>query len=167
MERHFLSIICCLIASLKIGSAISLDSDLLKSNGTLPDYRLSGDIQPTNYNILVRPHFQHENESKAFTFDGIIKITLQATRANVQVITLHKKDLNISKESVEQRSFPYTKLKIVSTTYDNVTDKYSLTLDRALRQGRDYYLTFEYTGHLQTDMHGFYSSSYEENNSTK
>lgn len=167
MERHFLSLICCLIASLTIGSAIPLDSDLLESNETLPDYRLSGDIQPINYNILIRPYFHHENESKAFTFDGTVKISLQATRANVQVITLHKTDLNISKESVELRSFPYTKLKIVSTTYNNVTEKYSLTLDRALRQGREYYLTFEYTGHLQTDMHGFYSSSYEENNSTK
>lgn len=171
MESHISLFVCCLIASLSLGLAtvpLDIDESALDSNATVaPNYRLNDDIEPISYTLTVRPYFNHTDPAKAFTFDGEVNIKLKATRSGVQVITLHMKDLNITSKKIKLFRWGLGAPKIVSITHDNVTDKYSLSLDQALEESVSYLLKFTYVGRLQSDMHGFYSSSYQVDNSTK
>lgn len=150
----------------------------LETNDSLlegkPNYRLNTDIEPFNYLIELTPHFLNENSEKSFTFDGYSQILLRPTHNNVTEITLHMKDLSDityildTKSSWQSPIFPWTKkLAIKQATYDNVTEKYTMFLSGAMNTLHTYTLTFAYVGKLQTDMHGFYRSSYTENNVTK
>lgn len=165
MERHISLILCCLFAAFSFANCfapLEQDPNPDLENVDKPDYRLNNDIEPISYTINVRPYFHHTDASKAFTFDAASEIEFKATRDNLKSITLHIKELAIT-----QQVFDKNENYVTGGTYDNVTDKYTLSLKNALRKGKAYRLKFTYTGKLQTDMHGFYSSKYTENNTTK
>lgn len=171
MDGHIPLFVCCLIALFSAGLAaipLDIDESPLDNNATAPpDYRLNDDVEPISYTLTVRPYFEHADAAKAFTFDGEAEIKIKATRSGVQVITLHKKHLNVTSQTINLFGWGLIAPKIVSADYDNVTDKYSLTLDRPLNKRFEYTLKFSYVGRLQSDMHGFYSSSYQVGNATK
>lgn len=138
------------------------------------DYRLSTDVEPTDYVIDLTPHFDNASGHEAFTFDGSVIITLQATKANVKTITLHKEELDISEYSLQTKSkyFPSLswntqRIAIQGFEWDERTTKYSIILNEALVEKQLYELKFTYKGKLRTDMKGFYRSSYKEGDQIK
>ena len=179
---RFLLVILCVFAPLIdiSSSAPSVQNIDNKSNSTLDkveklNYRLDSDILPVDYVIKLTPYFNNESGKEAFTFDGNVKITIQATKSGVNVITLHKEDLNITEQSVTATPslFPTflpwnaLDLNIHHTEYDERTKKYSIYLSQPLFQSQLYDLNISYTGKLRTDMLGFYRSSYKDGNVTK
>lgn len=56
------------------------------------------------------------------------------------------------------------KLGIISHLYDNELNFMSVEADAELEVGEEYILTLKYTGYLNTNMRGFYRSSYENEN---
>lgn len=126
------------------------------------DYRLNKDVEPTDYVIDLTPHFNNESGgSEAFTFDGSVTITLQATRANVTKITLHKEELDISESELVTKS-KKVQIPINNSEWDERTTKYSLVLNEPLAENQLYELKIKFKGKLRTDMTGFFRSSYKD-----
>lgn len=168
-KKHFF--VWC-ITSLVINSClcaaphqkIETKNSLMNGNGKYE--RLNNDIELFNYSIELTPYFPNENPEKAFTFDGYSQIVFRPTRNNVTEITLHMKDLSDITHilrSKSSRSSP----SIKDTTYDNVTEQYTMFLTEPMNTRDVYTLFFGYVGILQTEKNGFYRQSYTENNATK
>lgn len=69
------------------------------------DYRLNTDIRPIDYLIEVTPYFDDEAPGKkAFSFDGIVRITLKTSKSNVNQIVLHKQDMDIKAKNLTKSS---------------------------------------------------------------
>lgn len=134
---------------------------------TAPNYRLDTNILPSNYDIILTPYITPDSGSKLFTFDGTCRITLSTVLANQTSIVLHAKFLTIKTSTLHEVAAPQTPIFFQTAELNNVTDKLTLSLESALRPDVNYVLEFVYTGILQTDMHGFYRSSYLENGQTK
>lgn len=182
--KFLLVILCAIGALIDIGtgapSAQNIDS---ASNSTVEtieqlNYRLSSDVLPVDYVIELTPYFNNETGKEAFTFDGSVTITLQATKTDVKIITLHKEDLNITEQSLTPKTkyfpnfatFPWeaqSSYNIDHNEYDERTKKYSIVLTEALVKDQTYELTLKFSGKLRTDMLGFYRSSYKDGNVTK
>lgn len=149
-----LSIICLI--------GISID----KSSSQKVNYRLNDDIEPINYKITLTPHLENK------TFDGMVDIDLKTMKTGVTEIVLHKKDLDITRQQLITKPtianfYAPSVLSIIGNQVDPITEKYTIILTTALEPNQTYTLTFDYTGKLRTDMHGFYLSSYLEGNTTK
>lgn len=139
------------------------------------DYRLNTDIEPTDYVIELTPYFTNDT-GKLFTFDGSITITLRPTKADVNIITLHQEDLEITEQSLTPKADLFlgfgwnlrdTNFNLNHTAYDSRTKKYSIFLGNALDQAMSYELKLKFSGKLRTDMLGFYRSSYKDGDETK
>lgn len=149
-----LSIICLI--------GISIDI----SSGQNVNYRLNDDIEPINYKVTLTPHLENK------TFDGMVDIDLKTMKTGVTDIVMHKKDLNITRQQLITKPtianlFAPSALSIIGNEVDPITEKYTIKLTTALEPNQTYTLTFDFTGKLRTDMHGFYLSSYLEGNTTK
>lgn len=175
--QHKMKFFWFVIGSLLIENALSAsNAQDSATNSTVEklNYRLGTEVVPVDYIIELTPYFNNESGKEAFTFDGSVKITLQSTQADINTITLHKEDLDISEQSltVKTKYFPmfpwelqnYT---IIHNDYDDRTKKYSIILSESLVQHQLYELNIKYTGKLRTDMLGFYRSSYNDGNMTK
>lgn len=133
-------------------------------------YRLTTDVVPLDYLIEFTPYFNNEIGKEPFTFDGIVTITVNVTKANVKNITLHKDELRITEQTLTIKSGEYFSnfsLNIDRTEYNNVTNKFSIILSEPLVINQLYRLHLKFSGKLRTDMLGFYRSSYKDGNVTK
>lgn len=145
---------------------------VLSNNVEQIHYRLPTKIRPISYVLDLTPHFDNSSGYEAFTFNGIVEISLHTEFQDVKEIVLHLKDINITKAELRMKrewgsySWLMPQYKINKRILDNVTDKYTILLDQSLIPNQIYVLKFEYVGRLQTDMHGFYRSSYEEDGKT-
>lgn len=147
-----------------VGVSFSAPAEVITAEINKPDYRLNTDIEPIDYTIEVTPYFDGK---KAFTFDGTVDIQLITKEKNVDEIVLHAKNLTIKSKALTKRPgfyapFPFNieNLAIKDEEYDNVTSKYTIQLTKPLVPNEVYKLSFEYVGNLQSDMQGFYRSSY-------
>lgn len=160
------------LIGLAIGSPIEdKDQEVLPSQvDETKDYRLNGDVIPELYTLQIAPYFEDEpeNQKVAFTFDGVLKLTLKANGTGVREIVLHANDLEISTYSLTNNVVSNTGLiPFDATKYDPVTDKWTITLDNDLPTDRTTELTVSYKGFMRDDMHGFYKSFYMENGAKK
>ncbi|EFN87053.1 Aminopeptidase N [Harpegnathos saltator] len=94
-----------------------------------------------------------------FKFDGIVIISA-AVEQETDSITLNVGDLKINSQSV---LINQTNIRD-SDSYDNVTEKYTITLLKTLKKGSQILITFGFEGKLRDDMIGFYRSSYFDEN---
>lgn len=93
---------------------------------------------------------------------GIAQISVQIERATNN-ITLHVGNIEIEVVSV----LMYASNDQFRTTYDNITEKYTITLPETLEKGRFVEIYFTYHGILNDNMIGFYRSSYYDENKIK
>lgn len=144
---------------LQLNCVVSADSDGEK----IPtDYRLPTHIRPSKYNLAVIPYLSAVNGKQAFTFDGIAIITLSTDQPQIDEIVLHQKGLTIANIRLTERDTDFV-VDITETPFVFETDKLTLKLATSLVPKRNYLLRFIYTGPLNSDMFGFYRSSYTEN----
>ncbi|EDW23766.1 GL23790 [Drosophila persimilis] len=137
----------------------------------LADYRLSEHITPVSYNITLRPYLLVK-DTKRFTFDGEVWIEVIPKQATSEV-HLHSKNLTYSvsqywaKPAAGVANPAPSNFQALNVTNSD-TDIVVLTTAANLTANQSYILHFVYTGLMQDDMHGFYRSSYvDDNNETK
>ena len=131
--------------------------------GELENYRLPRTIMPQNYNITLRPYLLESDGVKRFTFDGEAFITV-VTSVETKSLVMHTKNLNYTVQEYWMSTSPSSKSKLSSFEFNPVTDKITYTLSVPLAEKNTYILHFKFTGSMDDDMHGFYRSSYQNNN---
>lgn len=151
------------IIGLSLGSPLdfeSIDNEITPFVVGDGVYRLSDDVTPISYLLELTPYLANETGKDAFTFDGVVTITLRATKANVLAITLHQRELMIERYDLTGALFASGVYD--STQYDPVTEKWTIVLATALPQDSDTDLKVTYKGTLNDEMKGFYRSYYFE-----
>ncbi|KAG5311631.1 AMPN Aminopeptidase, partial [Acromyrmex insinuator] len=119
------------------------------------DYRLPTNIKPLSYEIMLNPDFNN------FTFMGVAKI-VAVVQNSTNTITLHVGNIKIEKLSLN--TFAIDSTSNFPTSYDNITEKFTITLPRLLLVNTNMTISFEYSGILSDNMIGFYKSSYFDEN---
>ncbi len=125
------------------------------------DYRLPTRVVPSNYEITITPYFDH------FTFDGSVRITIRTSQPNVNEIVLHVHDLTIREDmnTLTEAKDPTT-IQITNRSRNAITQKYTLSLATVMKPNIDYVLEFFYAGNMNSEMKGFYRSSYVQDGVT-
>lgn len=122
------------------------------------DYRLPTRVVPSNYDLTITPYFDGD---KQFTFDGVVRITIRTSQPNVNEIVVHAHDLTIRENlnSLTEAKDPTT-IAITNRSQNAITQKHILSLASAMKPNIDYILEFYYSGNMNSEMKGFYRSSY-------
>jgi len=115
------------------------------------DYRLPTNVKPISYEIILIPKLQY------FAFEGFAKIEVVVER-ETNNITLHVGNIKI--ESVNILSYDGSK---ILTSYNNNTEKYTMTFPQILTKNKRLTISFSYNGIL-SDMTGIYGSFYFDEN---
>jgi len=131
------------------------------------DFRLSGNIKPTNYDLTIKTYFQpysiRTNDDEYF--EGTVKISIRLDN-DADFIRLH----------VDKSLLIYDQIKISddlgnTSTYKNESSNYKehelyeIDLGETLSAG-DYVLEMEFSGRFG-NLYGFHKSKYTENDITK
>lgn len=120
------------------------------------NYRLSGDVIPSRYEIQITPNLDE------WTYEGLVTIHVHATKENVREITLHSNDLTIQTVNVYDEMA--NDLHVGEEyTYENATHKLSIATNADLELDKLYYLQIKFSGNMKDDMSGFYRSTYMMN----
>lgn len=82
-------------------------------------------------------------------------------------IVVHAHDLIIRENmnTLKEAKDPTT-IVITNRSRNAITQKYTLTLASAMKTNIDYMLEFYYSGNMNSDMKGFYRSSYVQDGVT-
>lgn len=145
-------------ASPVIRPAFEDQPTIITAEDDVINYRLSGDVVPSHYQVTLTPHLDN------WTFDGHVIIHVQAKVASLQAITLHANILDIKTVKVYLPAAPTDDLYAgMSTTYEQTTHKLTIPVNRNLVTDTTYYIEIEYSGEMRDDMAGFYRSTYMEN----
>lgn len=131
-----------------------------------PNYRLSRNVLPSNYDLTLTPYFNSQLPGQQFTFDAFARVTLSTILPNENQIVLHAQNLTIKGISLREVG-SQVPININSQAVDETTNKLTLVLASVLRSNTNYALEFTYSGILFSDMHGFYRSSYVEDGITR
>ncbi|XP_015517541.2 uncharacterized protein LOC107222622 [Neodiprion lecontei] len=118
------------------------------------DYRLPNNTAPLQYNITLVPYIVVGN----FTFDGTVDILLQVLEAT-STITLHTNALTYNESLTKLVNQNGSSINVTSHTYDTAEQFLIIGVASQLSIG-NYTLSFTYVGVLDSDMYGFYRSSY-------
>lgn len=121
------------------------------------DYRLPKTVIPSSYEILLMPELKDD-----FKFEGRVHINA-TVRESTNTIILHHEKMEILKLTVTRDK---ESQEIANTSYNNVTEKYEITLRNELIPGTTVSINIAYRGNLRDDMVGFYRSSYFDSKGT-
>ena len=97
-----------------------------------------------------------------FKFEGRVHINA-TVRESTNTIILHHEKMEILKLTVTRDK---ESQEIANTSYNNVTEKYEITLKNELIPGTTVSINIAYRGNLRDDMVGFYRSSYFDSKGT-
>lgn len=125
------------------------------------DYRLEGSVVPSHYNLTIGVL---RNSVEPTIFDGEVSITLRVVGTlEVQQIILHADTLDITEcWLLDAAGAQVEAIDISRLIYEAATQQVRVPLTEAAQPGKNYTLGFKYTGHIRTDMAGFFSASYVE-----
>lgn len=124
------------------------DEPSMPSNG----YRLPKSIVPKSYVVKLTPYIEPDK----FTFDGNVHITANVVESTNQVV-LHINELDLVSVTLMANGKP---LKPIDAKKNQQYHLYTLTLSTILPIGSKLDIEIFYSGILNTDMRGFYRSSY-------
>lgn len=127
----------------------------------LKSFRLPGTSIPLNYDLTLVTNLHNGTRR----FDGVVKIDVQTTEAGLQTLTLHLRELVIDE-----------KIKVLDNDNIDIFDSYSTEPEkhflhlhtlRPLARAENLTVEIVYHGDLQTNMAGFYLSSYKVDGITR
>ena len=120
---------------------------------TTNEYQLSTKIKPTNYNLSLTPDFN------SMTFSGKVIIELSMFEPTNQ-ITMNAIELDLINSSITTDSgiLPSNNFK-----YNEEKEQVTINFDKTINES-SVVLSIEFTGILNDRLHGFYRSSYEDEN---
>lgn len=125
------------------------------------DVRLPKSVKPEKYYLKLTPYICNGN----FTFDGEVSIVLRVQNETNRV-TFHGVELSFHKINLYSKKNGRP-VKIIKRTEDLSRQFHVLQLAENLKASEHYVLNITYVGILNDNLHGFYRSSYEENNVTR
>lgn len=163
-----------------IGLALAVTANPIETNEILTtdikpiaeesEYRLNEVTVPFHYDLDITPYFEDEgtgeNLIKAFTFHGLVEITIKTEVAGRKSIRMHAKNLQIVSKSICKKEDPIACIDISSEGVNIDADILELFLETELEPNVFYIVKSEYWGSMDDDMHGFYKSSYVEGDRT-
>jgi hypothetical protein len=132
-----------------------------KNNSLIKNYRLPKRLKPYFYDITIKTTFNILTEPDLF--DGEIFINFTCIERTNSVI-FHKKQLNITSVSVKFEAIEYS---LHSTSYDEETEIFNVTLSQMLEIGNNYSISMSYHGKFLNNNIGFYKNFYLDSNDTK
>lgn len=150
-------------------TTVSTTTSSTLSTTTTPqkiNYRLPTALKPYLYDITTKTAF--DSLTQPTYFDGVVHIDMECLTATNTII-LHQSDIKIDNSSInvtDLNNAAFT-VNIVSTSYDNETEFYKITLSAQLTKGAKYRLSMNYRADLRTDNVGFYKSFYYDNDRNK
>jgi aminopeptidase N len=139
---------------------LQADVDTKQSN---PNYRLTDNVVPIHYDVLLHPYFAAEGAKAAFTFDGQVKILVKATQPNQVSIVLHANRLTVDTNWRVYEEGTTVDIPHPPYEYDEVTHKLTLNINRAMQMDINYVVELNFVGIMGDDMAGFYRSYYTDN----
>lgn len=142
-------------------TAFPVDEDSENDLSAIANYHLPDNAVPVHYDIEVILHIEEDN----FTFDGKSNIILEIRRAT-QNLSLHALDLTIDETATLLDSNDIIIYTPTTHNYDNETEILTLQFDEELPPGI-YSLNIQYVGILNDDLHGFFRTSYTNENGEK
>ncbi|KAJ3014302.1 UNVERIFIED_CONTAM: hypothetical protein HDU68_000344, partial [Siphonaria sp. JEL0065] len=118
---------------------------------------LPGQLVPSNYKVWLQPDLE------TFTFDGTVAISVAVVEATNKV-TLNSKNLVIHKASIS-----YSEKTLEATSINFNTEKETVVFEFAedVPAGVSAVVYSEFTGIHNTEMAGFYKSTYTDNDGNK
>ena len=125
------------------------------------DVRLPHHMRPQHYRVFLIPFLKEDN----FTIKGRVEIDVLLIKNSSIVadsIKLHIKDMTISPNSVNCVDENRSTIPIIGHGYDPEREFFIIYLRSAIE--RNFTLTIEFIGNLNSDMAGFYRSTYKDVN---
>ncbi|XP_070497871.1 aminopeptidase N-like [Chironomus tepperi] len=135
----------------------SSESQEVNKPAAYDNYRLPSSVVPENYKLDI---FTHLNDSEGFIFRGIVEITLNVNEF-CDNITLHAKNLTIDTKKIELNEISENEaLKIRHVELMPKHDFLIIYPQKILSKFRKYTVKIPFEGSLDTDLVGYYRSSY-------
>ena len=120
---------------------------------TTNEYQLSNKIKPNNYNLSLTPDFN------SMTFSGKVIIELSIFEPTNQ-ITMNAIELDLINSSISTDS---GLLSSNNFEYNEEKEQVTISFENTINESNAV-LSVEFTGVLNDRLHGFYRSSYEDEN---
>lgn len=131
-----------------------------------PAFRLPTTTRPRHYEVNLTPYFEtYPTGENPFSFDGHVTIYTKSVVADVNEIVLHCNNLTIESLSVEYQRDHHTEVISYPERNYECDMPYSflrIPVKEALQENQEYIIKSKFQGHLQTNMRGFYRSSYHD-----
>ena len=128
-----------------------------------PNYRLPTSTRPSRYEVNLTPYFDVTPtvNVRPFSFDGEVKVFINAAVENVSEIVMHCNNLTINSVSVSLNNNP---VAIASTVFQCEMPYSFLRIPtvQPLQVGQEYVVSIAYSGTLKDTMRGFYRSRYRD-----
>ncbi|XP_023950043.2 membrane alanyl aminopeptidase-like [Bicyclus anynana] len=164
-----LIIVLAILVLAKTDFPLEIEEPLILSNTADENYRVPEDLDPIHFEIEITPYFEATSDREAFTFDGIVTITLKAVKdditsliiqenvrdiISVSVVDVAGQDVPLNTEKEYERIREYHFLKI------NLKDGISLF------KSNIYKVTIKYVGNInETPLsRGVFRGSYRDDN---
>lgn len=129
-----------------------LSTEYEEDTSATTDYRLPTNIVPETYEVYLTPWIVVDN----FTFDGIVDIVANVVTATDRVV-VHAQEITWNEITVATNG---TEIGIVNVTYSSTYHFLAIELNSTVSVGTVLDIHIEYWGYLNTEMRGFYRSSY-------
>jgi hypothetical protein len=128
-------------------------------------YRLPDNVIPSAYAIHLTPFIVPNN----FTFNGAVKILANVVKSTRKIV-LHADQLTIKSLEVYQindgNRLP-KKLTVLNVTRIEKYHFLNIMMEAPIKDGANLSINIAYKGFLNTEMRGFFRSSYKINNQTR
>ncbi|KRK04211.1 uncharacterized protein Dyak_GE10461 [Drosophila yakuba] len=132
---------------------------LVESESSYDYYRLPTALRPQKYDLRILTLLEHPENLR---FSGTAKIVIEVLQ-NTNNITLHAKNLHINESQIVLKEISVegnTDICISSTEVNSIHDFYILNTCKELLTGRVYELSLPFSAELNTQLEGYYRSSY-------
>lgn len=142
-------------------TALPVDGDSANDSNAIVNYRLPDNVVPVHYDIKLTPYIEEHN----FTFDGKSRIIIEI-RGATQDLSFHALNLTINEPATSLVSNDNVIYTPTAHNYDNETEILTLHFDDELSLGI-YSLNIQFVGILNEELHGFFRTSYVNENGDK
>ncbi|XP_064071370.1 membrane alanyl aminopeptidase-like [Vanessa tameamea] len=85
-----LALLPVLLTLVKSDFPLDIEEPILRNNAGDEIYRLPEDLDPIHIKVEMTPYFEAEDNKEAFTFDGLVELTVQAVKDNVSSLVIHE-----------------------------------------------------------------------------
>ncbi|OON21510.1 hypothetical protein X801_02592 [Opisthorchis viverrini] len=134
--------------------------------------RLPYDVLPRFYSLRLQVRL-HKDDTPRFCFNGSVVIKIYCTSSTDSIFVHAFHNLNVSLDLIKVETLldddsEGSNVQIKKITYDNDLQWYHILLQSKLEAGQFYRVTFgQFWSPLQTELKGWYLSSYDEGNVKK